>query len=444
METAQARISFTLLMDTLLHIGRGILGLAVFTGIAVLFSNNRRAIDWRLVVSGLLLQLVFAALVIHVGPVRAVIEAAGGFFVRLLGFAGEGTRFLLGSLADQERHGFVVAVVVLPSVVFFSALTSLLYYLGVLQKLVMGFAWIMSKTMRLSGAESLSASANIFIGQTEAPLLIKPYLDKMTRSELLAMMVGGMATIAGGVMIAYISFLGGNNPQEQIRFATHLITASVISAPAALMVAKILIPQTETVNRDLRVPRERLGANMVDAICIGTTDGLKLALNIAGMLIVFTALVAFANYMLSTWIGAPVGLNGWIAEVTGGVYQTFSLEFILGIACAPVAWLMGIDPGHLLVSGQLLGTRTVLTEFISYLQLGQMKSAGTFTDDRATVILTYALCGFSNFVSIGIQVGGIGALAPQKRSELATLGGRALLGGSLACFLTACIAGMLI
>lgn len=431
-------------MDTLIHIGRGLFGILVFIGIAVAFSSNRRAIDWRLVGAALLLQLVFATLVIHVGPVRAVIEAVGGFFVKLLDFSNQGSAFLFGSLADQNKNGFVIAFVILPSVIFFSALTSLLYYLGALQKIVLVFAWVMSKTMKLSGAESLSTAANIFVGQTEAPLLIKPYLAKLTRSELLAVMVGGMATIAGGVMIAYISFLGGNDPQEQIRFATHLITASVISAPAALMVSKILIPQTEPADPDLHVPRERLGANVIDAICIGTTDGLKLALNIAGMLIVFTALVALVNYMLSDWIGAPLGINAWIADTTGGVYRSFSLEFILGILCAPLAWLMGIDAGHLMVSGQLLGTRTVLNEFISYLQLGQMKSSGTFTDERSIIILTYALCGFANLVSIGIQVGGIGALAPEKRGELARLGGRALLGGSLSCFLTACIAGMLV
>ncbi|HWL16105.1 MAG TPA: nucleoside transporter C-terminal domain-containing protein, partial [Opitutus sp.] len=281
------------------------------------------------------------------------------------------------------------------------------------------------------------------VGQTEAPLLIKPYLAGMTRSEMLAVMVGGMATIAGGVMIAYISFLGGNDPAEQLLYGTHLITASVISAPAALMVSKILLPQTEAVQRDLTVAKEKVGANLLDAICLGTTDGLRLAVNIGGMLIVFTALVALANYILSAWIGAPTGLNAWVASATDGAYQSFSLEFLLGMLFSPIAWLMGIDHGQLLVSGQLLGTRTVLNEFISYLQLGEMKAAGAFTDERSLVILTYALCGFANFVSIGIQVGGIGALAPAQRPTLAKLGLKALIGGSLACFLTACVAGML-
>jgi len=430
-------------MDLLLHVARGLLGILVFIGLAVAFSENRRAIDWRLVLTGLALQLIFAALVIYAPPVRFVIESIGSGFVKLLDFTNEGTRFVFGSLVDQSKHGVVFGFMVLPSVIFFSALTSILYYLGVLQKVVFAFAWIMSKTMKLSGAESLSTSGNIFVGQTEAPLLIKPYLDRLTRSEVLAVMVGGMATIAGGVMIAYITFLGGSDPAQQALFATHLITASVISAPAALVVSKILVPQTESVERDLSIPREKVGANLLDATCLGTTDGLRLAVNIGGMLIVFTALVALVNYILATWIGAPTGLNTWVASVTGGTYQTFSLEFLLGLLFAPIAWLIGIDSGHLLVSGQLLGTRTVLNEFISYMQLGEMKSAGTFIDKRSIVILTYALCGFANIVSIGIQVGGIGALAPSQRSTLAKLGVKALIGGNLACFMTACVAGML-
>jgi CNT family concentrative nucleoside transporter len=430
-------------MDTLLHVGRGLLGIVVFTGIAVALSDNRRAINWRLVLAGLLLQIVFAALVLFVGPVRWVVEGAGAFFVRLLAFTGEGTKFVFGSLVDPSKHGVIFGLSVLPSVIFFSALTSMLYYLGILQKIVYGFAWVMSKTMRLSGAESLSASANIFVGQTEAPLVIKPYLATMTRSELLCVMVGGMATIGGGVMIAYITFLGGTSAAQQTLFATHLITASVISAPAALMVSKILLPQTESVEQTLEVSRERVGANLIDAICLGTTDGLKLAVNIGGMLIVFTALIALINYILGSWIGAPTGLNTWVGSVTQGTYSTFSLEFILGVICAPIAWLLGIDSGHLLVSGQLLGTRTVLNEFVAYLQLGELKASGAFTDQRSLVIMTYALCGFANIVSIGIQVGGIGALAPNQRSKLAILGVKAVIGGTLACFLTASVAGMM-
>jgi CNT family concentrative nucleoside transporter len=364
--------------------------------------------------------------------------------VKLLGFTGEGTRFVFGSLVDSSKHGVVFGLSILPSVIFFSAFTSALYYLGVLQKIVYAFAWVMSKTMRLSGAESLSASSNIFLGQTEAPLLIKPYLNTLTRSEMLCVMTGGMATIAGAVMIAYISFLGGADPKQQVLFATHLITASVISAPAAIMVSKIMLPQTETVNADLQVSQEKIGTNLLDAICLGTTDGLKLAVNIGGMLIVFTALVAFLNYVLGSWIGGWTGLNSWIAGVTGGTYKAFSLEFVLGLLYAPVAWLIGIDSGQLMASGQLLGTRTVLNEFVAYLQLGEMKAAGTYTDPRSLVIMTYALCGFANIVSIGIQVGGIGALAPAQRENLAKLGVKSMMGGSIACMLTACVAAMLL
>lgn len=430
-------------MDSLIHVGRGLLGIAVFVGLAFALSENRRAISWRLVVSGLLLQLVFAAMVLHVAPVRMIIEVVGDFFVKLLGFTNEGSRFVFGSLLDTSKHGVIFAFGILPSIIFFSAFTSVLYYLGVLQKIVYGFAWVMTKTMRLSGAESLSASGNIFVGQTEAPLLIKPYLNTMTRSEILAVMVGGMATIAGGVMIAYITFLGGTDPVQQVKFATHLITASVISAPAALMVAKILLPQTEDVNYSLEISKERIGANLLDAICLGTADGLKLAVNVGGMLIVFTAFVALANYVMSHWIGAPLGLNTWVESATDGVFKTFSLEFVLGLICAPIAWLIGIEPGNLLVCGQLLGTRTVLNEFVSYLQMGELKASGVFTDERSLVIMTYALCGFANIVSIGIQIGGIGSIAPNQRATLAKLGVKALIGGSLACFLTASVAGML-
>ncbi len=431
-------------METVTHTFRGLLGLTVFLAIAVAFSANRRAINWRLVGMGLALQFVFAALVLHVGPVRAVIEAVGAFFIQLLAFTNEGTRFLFGSLTDTEKHGVVFAIGILPSIIFFSAFTSLLYYLGILQKIVYGFAWVMTRTMKLSGAESLSASANIFLGQTEAPLLIKPYLPLMTRSEILAVMIGGMATVAGAVMIAYITFLGGSDPAQQVIFATHLITKSVISAPAALVIAKILLPQTEPVNTVMEVNREKIGTNLLDAVCLGTTDGIKLAVNVGGMLIVFTAMVAMVNYGLSHWIGGLFGLNAWVATATDGVFQTFSLEFILGVLFAPIAWLMGIDYGHLLQSGALLGTRTVLNEFVAFLQMSELKNTGVYTDPRTLVIMTYALCGFANIVSIGIQIGGIGAIAPSQRENLAQLGLKALLGGSLACFMAAAIAGIFI
>jgi len=431
-------------MEIFVTLSRGLFGLAVFLAIAVAFSSNRRAIDWRLVGTGLLLQFILAALVLHVGPVRYVIELMGRFFVELLGFTRAGTSFLFGSLMDESKHGVVFAIGILPSIIFFSVLNSMLYYMGIVEIVVWAFAWVMTRTMRLSGAESLSASANIFLGQTEAPLLIKPYLDRLTRSEVLAVMVGGMATVAGAVLIAFIAFLGGDDPAQQVLFATHLITKCVISAPAALVLAKILLPQTETPNAAMEVNRDKIGANLLDAICLGTTDGIRLAVNVGGMLIVFTALVAMVNFGLGQWVGEWFGLNAWVATVTDGVFPSFSMEFVLGVLFAPVAWLMGIEYGQLLQSGALLGTRTVLNEFVAFVQMTELRNAGTYTDPRTLIIMTYALAGFANIVSIGIQIGGIGAIAPGQRANLASLGLKALLGGSLACFMAATIAGMLI
>ncbi|MBL9186928.1 MAG: Na+ dependent nucleoside transporter [Opitutaceae bacterium] len=451
-------------METLINVGRGLLGMVAFLGIAWCFSSNRRRIPWKVVGIGVALQLSLGLLILKVGAVRWVFDSAGAFFVRLLSFTNEGSALVFGWLfnipygdkgvllqattpagqsAPQGTFAPIFAISILPTIIFFAALTSLLYRLGVLQLIVQGFAWLMTKTLRLSGAETLSASSNVFVGQTEAPLLIKPYLPTMTRSELLAVMVGGMATIAGGVMAVYITLLGGSDPAEQVRFATHLMTASVLSAPAALITAKILLPQEEKVDTSIVMNAERPGVNVLDAICLGTTDGIKLAVNVGGMLIVFTALVAMGNWMLSTWVGEWTGLNAWIAQITDGRYSAFSLQFCFGMVGAPVAWLMGIDHGHLLVAGQLLGEKTVLNEFYAYFTMNKLQATGVLTDDRTRVILTYALCGFSNIVSIGIQIGGIGALAPERRRDLAQLGLKSLLGGSVACFLTACVAGML-
>jgi CNT family concentrative nucleoside transporter len=442
------------------HVLRGLLGVVAMLGLATLFSTNHRAIPWRVVIIGTAMQIVIALVVLKIPFVRGIFDGIGGFFVRLLDFTGEGSRLVFGWLmnvpsggsgivvAAQDgstfaTHAPIFAITILPSIIFFSALTTLLYRLGWLQIVVKGFAWLMSKTLRLSGAETLSTSANIFLGQTEAPLLIKPYLEKMTRSELLAIMVGGMATIAGGVMAVYIVLLGGDDPAERVRWATHLLTASIIAAPATLVISKILLPQTEPVDEAMHLNAERPGANLIDAICIGTTDGLKLAVNVGGMLIVFTALVAMANYCLSHGLGGWSGLNDLIASATGDQFKDLSLQFVFGMIGAPIAWLIGVDGDHLLAAGRLLGEKTVLNEFYAYFSMSQMKAAGQLTDDRTRIILTYALCGFSNIVSIGIQVGGLGAMAPGKRADLARLGWRALLGGSLTCFLTASIAGML-
>jgi len=444
----------------LYHIFRGLLGITFLLGVAYLFSSNRRAIPWRVVASGIALQLTIALVILKVPFVRSGFDALGGFFVQLLNFTGEGSQLVFGwlfsvpsggaglTIAAQDGRTFstyapIFAISILPSIIFFSALTTLLYRLGWLQFLVKGFAWIMSKTLRLSGPETLSNSANIFLGQTEAPLLIKPYLATMTRSELLAVMVGGMATIAGGVMAVYVIFLGGDSEAERVRWATHLLTASVLSAPAALLISKMLLPQTEKVEEAMHLSKERPGENAIDAVCIGTTDGVKLAVNVGGMLIVFTALIAMVNWCLSNGIGGWSGLNTYIASVTGGQFSGLTLQFIFGIVGAPVAWMIGVDSSDMLLAGRLLGEKTVLNEFYAFFTMSKMQASGELTNDRTRIILTYALCGFSNIVSIGIQVGGLGAMAPSRRGELARLGGKALLGGSLACFLTACIAGML-
>jgi concentrative nucleoside transporter, CNT family len=427
-----------------MYILRALLGIAVFLGILYALSSNRRRIDWRLVGTALALQLVFGVLVLRVDIVRGVVDAVGNFFVKILDFNRAGAEFLFGGLVtNTETFGFLFAFNVLPTIIFFSALTSLLFYLGILQRIVYGFAWAMSKTMKLSGAESLSASSNIFLGQTEAPLLIRHYLPTMTKSELMAVMVGGMATIAGAVMVAYIGMLGGPTPEGQLLFAKHLITASVLSAPAGLLCAKMLEPQTEEVNTEIHVSREKIGANALEAIANGTTDGLRLAINVGAMLLVFTAMIAFVNWILSAWIGGWTGINDAIANLTGGQYKELSMQAVTGVLFAPLAWLMGIDPGQLMLSGQIIGEKTILNEFYAYGTLAKLKET-VLTDVRAQIILTYALCGFSNIASIGIQIGGIGALAPNQRSTLARLGVKALIGGSIACFLTACVASMLI
>lgn len=432
-------------MEHISPILRGLLGIAAFLGIAVLFSENRRAIPWRLVGMGVLLQFACGLLVLKIDLVRDAVDAVGNAFVAILDFNKAGTQFLFGSLVtDTKSFGYLFAFNVLPTVVFFSALTSLLFYWGILQRIVYAFAWIMSKGMRLSGAESLSASANIFLGQTEAPLLIKPYLATMTRSELLAVMVGGMANIAGAVLVAYIGMLGGEDPVQRLLFAKHLITASLMSAPASLYIAKIMIPQTESVDETISVPREKIGANALEAIANGTTDGVKLAVNVGAMLLVFTALVAMANAILSHGLGSWTGFNEWIVGSTGGRYPELSLQYICGVLFAPLAWLMGVDYGSLTVAGQVIGEKTILNEFYAYGTLSQLIAGEQIPDQRAQIIVTYALCGFANIASIGIQVGGISVLAPNQRSTLARLGVKSLIGGSLCCFIGASMAAMLI
>jgi len=423
-----------------LSILRGMLGMAFLIVIAWLFSANRKAVNWALVGKGLALQLIIAFLVLQVPFVETGFDYISKAFVWVIAKTDIGTDFLFGQLGIGKVQAplLTFAIKVLPTIIFFSALVSLFYYWGLVQKIVYTFAWIMKKFMRLSGAESLAAAGNVFLGQTEAPLLVKPYLTGMTKSEIMCLMTGGMATIAGGVLAAYVNFLGGDDPVEQAFFAKHLLTASIISAPAAIIAAKILVPETEKINEDLTISKEKIGTNALEAISNGTTDGLKLAVNVGAMLLVFIALMALANGILGK-IGTIGGLNATIAENTA--YGALSFEFILGYACRPVVWMIGIDWTDSIYVGELLGTKTVLNEFVAYPRLGEMKDAGMISQ-KSVIMSTYMLCGFANFASIGIQIGGIGALAPTRKGLLSKLGIRALIGGTVACLMTAVIVGM--
>jgi len=387
------------------------------------------------------MQCLLAFLILAT-PFRGMVEAISAGFVTLLGFSDIGARFMFGELVDASSYGF--AFKVLPVILFVSALTSALYYLGVLQRIVFGFAWVMTRLMKLSGAESLAAAANIFVGQTEAPLVVKPYLSAMTRSELMALMTGGMATIAGSVFGLYVVTLGGGDPLVEAAVANQLLTASMMNAPAALYVAKILVPEREAIREDLFVPKDRHGRNLLDAIAGGTSEGLKLALNVAAILIVFVALIAMLNAVLG-WVGGLGGATGWIdgiiSRASGGVFPTLSMEAILGFAFAPVAAAVGADWGDVLRFGQLLGMRLVSNEFVAYLKLSEMKEAAVLSS-KTIFLATFALCGFANISSIGIQIGGIGSLAPERRGDLAELGFLAMIGGTIASLLTASIAGI--
>ena len=551
---------------------RGIFGITVLLSFLYLFSSNRKAIDWKLVFMALSMQILFGLAVLKVQFVSNFFDIIGKGFVAVLNFTKEGSIFVFGNLLDPSSIGFIFAFQILPTILFFSALSSILYYLGILQRIIYGLAFVMTKVMRLSGAESLAAAANVFIGQTEAPLVVKPYLSKMTKSEILCLMVGGMATIAGGVLAAYIGFLGGDDVKSQQEFARHLLTASIMSAPAAILAAKILYPETEEVDTNLEIPKEKIGNNLLEAISNGTTDGLKLAVNVGAMLVVFIALVAMFNAICSNtlgeWIGWTVadnslsffghtflpaqdsflyaniinvpytdtikvvnesivqGFNGldsiafaidektielqnqitqfdtlirsnpaysmkwidlgndtltnisgldsiinvdawlimdggntldtiyknseslnrislnmYVDYVTSGRFQSFNLEYILGVIMSPVAWVLGTPTQDILLIGQLLGKKTIINEFVAYADIPSVASAISY---KSKVIATYALCGFANFASIGIQVGGIGAIAPEKRTTLAQFGIKALIGGTIACFLTATIAGMIV
>lgn len=447
-------------MDFIFELLRGALGMGVLIGVCYLLSNDKSKVNWNLVGWGMFLQIVLAIFVLKVPFVKDIFQVIANFFILVLQFTDAGADFVFGNWPEVARieHldfsgetpafkpfdiGYMFAFKVLPTIIFFAALSSVLYYLGILQKIIKGFAWVMSKTMKLTGAESLAAAANVFIGQTEAPLVVKPYLENMSKSEMLCLMTGGMATIAGGVFAAYIGFLGGGDEVEQAKFAKHLLAASIISAPAAIVAAKLLFPEAKPLtleSQKLDISPQDAGSNILDAISRGTTDGIKLAVNVGAMLLVFTAFIAMLNYIVANGLGSWTGLNDWVAASFDGKFTEFNLEFILGILFYPFAWLLGVNGSDCLLVGQLMGVKTTINEFVAYAQLQGVKDMMT---EKSLLITTYALCGFANFASIGIQIGGISAIAPGQRKNLTELGIKALIGGTVASFMTAVIAGVL-
>lgn len=480
---------------------KGILGICSLVLFAVVFSRNRKAIDWKLVGVGLFFQFLFAVCILFVPFVQSVFEFLGKIFIKIMAFTNEGSSFLLGDLMDIQSFGYIFAFQVLPTIIFFSALSSLLFYLGVVQKAVQAASWLLRKFMNISGSEGLVLGAHLaLMGQTEAPLLVKGYLSKMNASEIFLIMTAGMATIAGGVLVSYIGMLGSGDPASQLMFAKHLLSASVMAVPGAAVFAKILFPQTEKVDDSLVVEKSKIGTNFLDAISIGTSDGLRLAMNIAGMLLVFIAFVAFANYLVSKFIGSysisgvllgaalitlmvfswlvyakkkkgkklkiafwvsagltvicfvnifSVGLgsdfvlNQFLTEVSGGRYTQFNFQFIMGLLFSPLVLLMGITPSDAIAVGQLLGEKTIMNEFVGYQSLANLIHSGVLTDPKSIIMSTYLLCGFANISSIGIQIGGIGSLAPNARPWLTKYGPLAVLAGALVSCMSATMVGLL-
>ena len=423
---------------------RGVMGMLILILIAYALSNNRKNIPWKLVGVGLLAQLIIAIGVIKISWIKIFFEYISSFFVKLLEYTQAGTKMLLGEFGDVDQYGFIFVFQALPIIIFFSALTSLLYYLGIIQNLVKVLAWCLQKLLGISGSESLAVAGNIFLGQTEAPLLIKAYLEKMTRSELFLVMVGGMATVAGSVMGAYIGFLGGDDPHERLAFAKSLLAASVMAAPGAVVIAKIMFPQKDKIPELINVSSDSAGNNLLNAISNGTTEGVKMAVNVGAMLLVFIALIAMLNGVFFV-IGDALGLNMWVVQNTP--YDQFSIEFILGYLFAPLMWIIGVATEDMTLMGQLLGIKIVASEFVGYVQLADLKQLENtlhFGYQKSVVMATYMLCGFANFASIGIQIGGIGILAPGQRKNLSELGLKAMVGGSIVSLMSATIAGALL
>lgn len=428
---------------------RGFIGIITIIGLAYLFSTDRKMIRWKLILWGLVLQAIFAVLLYKIPMLSTLFQVLSEAFVVFINFSNEGTQFVMGSWIENDSIGFTFAFQVLPTLIFLSAISALLYYLGILQKITYGLAWVMSKTLKLSGAESLSSAGNVFLGMTEAPILVKPYIKSMTTSELFCLMTVGLSTIAGTVLGGYVIFLAGDDTEQQVIFASYLISASLLNAPSGIIFAKILIPETQfdKINTSIQIAKESVGSNAIDAFAKGTTDGLKLAANVGAMLLTFTAFIAVVNYVLKITLGyIPLGedtLNTFIANSTEQQFSNLSLEYIFGQIFRPLTWVMGVPWEDSLLVGSLLGQKTAINEFVAYAQLGQFKAEGLLTQ-KSIIIATYALCGFSNFSSIAIMVGGIGVLAPERKSDVACLGLKALLAAVLACLSTGTIAGVLL
>ena len=423
---------------------RGIIGLSSIILIAYLLSNNKKRIDWRTIIIGLSTQLVIAVAVLRVEFVRMIFEKIGQGFLAIVTFTNQGSKILFGELADSSKYGEIFVFQVLPVIIFFSALTSVLYYYRIIQKVVSGLAWMLTKFLNISGQESLAVVGNIFLGQTEAPLLVKGYLDKMNKSEYFLLMTGGMATVAGSVLAAYIGFLGGDDPIQRIEVAKNLIIASVMAAPGAIVISKLMFPQTEEVTKNIEISTDVTGTNLLSAITNGTRDGIKMAVNVGAMLLVFLALIALVNGVFYQ-IADVFGLNNWIEQNTD--YESFSLELILGCLFAPLMWLIGIAYEDIYLMGQLLGVKLAASEFVAYIELASLQDVGNalhLTYQKSVIMATIMLCGFANFASIGIQIGGIGILAPGKSKLLTELGFKAMIAGTLVSLLSATFVGMLL
>ena len=423
---------------------RGIIGLSSIILIAYLLSNNKKRIDWKTIIIGLSSQLVIAVAVLRIEFVRMIFEKIGQGFLAIVTFTNQGSKILFGELADSSKYGEIFVFQVLPVIIFFSALTSVLYYYRIIQKVVSGLAWMLTKFLNISGQESLAVVGNIFLGQTEAPLLVKGYLDKMNKSEYFLLMTGGMATVAGSVLAAYIGFLGGDDPIQRIEVAKNLIIASVMAAPGAIVISKLMFPQTEEVTKNIEISTDVTGTNLLSAITNGTRDGIKMAVNVGAMLLVFLALIALVNGIFYQ-IADVFGLNNWIDQNTD--YESFSLELILGCLFAPLMWLIGIAYEDIYLMGQLLGVKLAASEFVAYIELASLQDVGNalhLTYQKSVIMATIMLCGFANFASIGIQIGGIGILAPGKSKLLTELGFKAMIAGTLVSLLSATFVGMLL